>query len=369
MTLDLSIADLLTALLTGGAVVVGLAVGVALVVRGGPHAYARRLLGGFLVAGALSVSNELIGALELHRLSDHFWITPLLYTLALGPLLYAFVRARLDASWRAGWRRWPHVVLPLYQAGHELFSGLTPVAVKAWFWQTPYARAYDALDTWVFALSFGLYLAAAARRLRRPRGDAETGRWLRRLVRGCALILAIAVGVDLVHVASAELGAGVDWLQLGSSAGYSALLYWTAFTGWASVHRAPAPAPRRETYGVTEADLRAHADALRALVAAERPHLDPGLTLGGLARQLGLSDKELSYVLNEGVGTGYTAYVNGLRVGEAARRLGDAAHADETVLQIALASGFASKATFNRAFKQTTGQTPSVYRAAQAAAS
>ena len=364
MTLDLSIADLLTALLTGGAVVVGLAVGGLLLRRGGAHRRADRWLGGFLVAGGLSIAHELVAALELYRLSDHFWITPLLYTFSLGPLLYAAVRSRLDAGWRVERRHWPHAVLPVYQIVHEVLTGFAPLTFKSWFWQTPYANAYSTLDTWVFVASFGLYLAAAARVLAGGAAGTEPRDWLLRLVRGCAVILGVSFLVDAVHLATAELGAGLDWLQFGSTAAYSALFYWAAFTSWLhALHRPSAEAPRQETYGVTDADLRRHAEALRALVADERPYLDPALTLDALARRLGLSDKELSYVLNAGVGKSYTAYINGLRVDEAARRLGDAAHADRTVLDIALASGFASKATFNRAFKQATGRTPSAFRA------
>ena len=95
----------------------------------------------------------------------------------------------------------------------------------------------------------------------------------------------------------------------------------------------------------------------------ERPYLDPDLSLGSLADALGVTDKALSALLNETVGTTYTAYVNGLRVGEARQRLRAPEHAHLSVLAVGLDAGFASKSTFNRVFKAATGQTPSAYRA------
>ena len=357
MRLDLPIPDLLTALVAGGGVVLGLAVGVALLARrGGRHADA--YLGWFLVAASLSVLGTIVGSLGLYRLSPHFYITPLFYTFSLGPLLYAFVRARAEPAWRPGRAALWHAALPAYQAVQTLASGLAPIAVKDWYWQTAYFGVWDAIETWLLPVHIGAYLWAARGVVGRAEGGAERA-WLGRLVRGSLGIVAVVAGTTVAYRARAPFAG--DWLELGAALAYAALLYWTALTGW--VHAlAPAAAPRQETYGMTPADLGRHADALRRHVADARPYLDPGLTLGALADALGLSDKELSYVLNAGLGTGYTDYVNGLRVAEAQRQLRDPARADATVLEIAMASGFASKATFNRAFKRATGATPTAFR-------
>ena len=363
MRLDLPIPDLLTALVAGGSVLLGVGVGAALIVRRGAHRRAGVYLGLFLLLGALSVLSEVISALELYRLSAHFWITPLLYTFALGPLLYGFVRTRLDPAWRPGRRLVLHAALPAYQVVHEVVTGFAPLAFKSWYWQTPYARLFGQVDAWVFALSFGLYAAAAYRHVRRAPESEPARPWLGHLLLGCAAILLVAVAVDAAYLLL-QWGEPFDWLQLTEAVAYSAFLYWAAFTGWTHSLVPALPAPRRETYGIDAEALARHAEDLRRLVAEDRPYLDPGLTLPALADRLGVGDKELSYVLNEGLGTTYTDYVNGLRVEEAQRRLRDPAHAEAGVLEVGLASGFASKATFNRVFKRATGRTPSAFRAA-----
>lgn len=368
MSVDLPIPDLLTALVAGGGVVLSLGVGLVLVLRRGESHRPHRWFGWFLLAGGLTLLSEVIVSLELYRLSSHFWITPLLYTFSLGPLLYAFARTRVEPSWRPGWTHAKHAILPVYQIGHEWVTGFAPLEFKSWFWQTPYAQAYSSLETWIFVVSFGGYLFAISRLLSRDEA-AQDRAWLSRLIWGCVTILAVAIVMDLAYGFEIAWTGPTDWLQLGEALAYSALLYWAVLTGWThTLPRQPAeaqtPVERQETYGIDDATLARHTDALRQFVATERPYLDSQLTLPALAMRLNLGDKELSYVLNAGLGTGYTDYVNGLRVDEAKRRLCDPAHASATVLEVGLAAGFASKATFNRVFKRITGQTPTAFRAA-----
>ena len=346
----------------GGGVVLGVSVGAALVLRRSEQRRANVFLGLFLIAGSVTLLNEVVSALELYRLNAHFYITPFLYTFALGPLIAGFVRSRVQPTWRLGWREAPHVFLPAWQLVHELTTGFAPLSFKAEFWQTPYARFYASVDTWLFIVSFAFYLIVAYRRARVS--GTEERPWLVRLVTGCALILSVAVLMQLSRVFLGDQGERFDWLELGASVSYATLIYWTSLTGWLhTLPRTSARTLRKETYGIDAATLAQHAASLRAMVEREQPHLDSELTQPDLASRIGLTDKELSYVLNEGLGTSYADYINGLRVAEAQRRLLDSDLEGATVLEIAMTSGFASKATFNRVFKKATGVTPTTYRA------
>ncbi|MEM6785171.1 MAG: helix-turn-helix transcriptional regulator [Bacteroidota bacterium] len=389
MTLDLPILDLLAALFGGGAVVLGLIVGGGLLLRRDAQRVARWCLGGFLIAGALTLANELNGTLRLHRLSDHFWILPLVYTYALGPLLYLFVRQRLVPERGLHRPDLAHAVLPAFQVVHQVAIGFAPIAVKGAYWRSSFGQVYSQLDTLIFVASFGGYLLACWRLTQRPAAPLDLVRWLRRLIAGAVVILAVALAMEsslVTPVVVEALPAGVlAWLDLGATLTYAAMLYWVTFTGFvrslaqgglaqgglapratSSVMEPTAPPKpaRRERYGMTPDDLAHHTARLRDHVATTHPYLDPTLSLGTLADALRLSEKELSLVLNEGLGLGYTEYVNGLRVAEAQRGLADPDQAEASVLQIALDAGFASKATFNRAFKQVAGCTPTQYRAA-----
>ncbi|MFH1805448.1 MAG: helix-turn-helix domain-containing protein [Pseudomonadota bacterium] len=88
--------------------------------------------------------------------------------------------------------------------------------------------------------------------------------------------------------------------------------------------------------------------------------LDPLVSLPKLARAVGVSTNQLSYVLNHHVGQNFFDYVNGARIEEARAVL--IAEPDRTILDVALSVGFNSKSTFNLAFRKLTGETPSTLR-------
>ncbi|MGI4759622.1 MAG: helix-turn-helix domain-containing protein [Janthinobacterium lividum] len=97
---------------------------------------------------------------------------------------------------------------------------------------------------------------------------------------------------------------------------------------------------------------------LLALMADERPWLEPELTLAELAHHLRLHPAQLSRLINLGCGQSFSDFVNGYRVAEAQRKLADPRFAHYSLVGVALESGFNSKSTFNRVFKKLTGQVP-----------
>lgn len=100
----------------------------------------------------------------------------------------------------------------------------------------------------------------------------------------------------------------------------------------------------------------------RAMIA-ERLYRESGLTLGALCAALKENSHYVSQVLNEDFGATFYQLVNRYRIEEARQLLLE--DAERTVLEIALAVGFNSKSTFNAAFREITGTTPSAYRVAK----
>jgi putative ABC transport system permease protein len=70
----------------------------------------------------------------------------------------------------------------------------------------------------------------------------------------------------------------------------------------------------------------------------------------------------LSYILNSQLKMNFHDFVNQYRVEEAKNKLNDPRYAHLSLLGIGLESGFNSKTTFNRVFKQATGMTPTEYQ-------
>ena len=105
------------------------------------------------------------------------------------------------------------------------------------------------------------------------------------------------------------------------------------------------------------------ATALARWMGEGRGYAQEGLSLAALAEQLGTPEYRLRRVINQGLGhRNFNAFVNGLRLAEAKRRLADPAERQLPVLTIALDVGFGSIGPFNRAFKADTGMTPTEFR-------
>jgi AraC-like DNA-binding protein len=100
---------------------------------------------------------------------------------------------------------------------------------------------------------------------------------------------------------------------------------------------------------------------LDGYVAAQKPYLDPDLTLARLARKLVLPAKQLSAAINRGKGENVSRYINRLRIEEACRLLTQGASVTVAMLE----AGFNTKSNFNREFLRVTGQSPTQWLAAK----
>ncbi|MEZ5752260.1 MAG: helix-turn-helix domain-containing protein [Paracoccaceae bacterium] len=100
---------------------------------------------------------------------------------------------------------------------------------------------------------------------------------------------------------------------------------------------------------------------LDALLTREALHRDPDLTLGRLARRLGVPAKTLSAAINRQTGENVSRLINARRIRDACASLS----AGRTVTDAMLDAGFNTKSNFNREFRRVTGMTPSTWRPAQ----
>ena len=107
------------------------------------------------------------------------------------------------------------------------------------------------------------------------------------------------------------------------------------------------------------------ADKIRDLMTLDKLYQEPRYSRADLARELNVSENVLSRVVNGAFMKSFRKLLNDHRVEEAKLLLRDS---DMQVTQIAFDVGFNSLASFNRVFKKTTGQAPTEYRAALAAA-
>ncbi|NVE93638.1 helix-turn-helix domain-containing protein [Altererythrobacter lutimaris] len=108
-----------------------------------------------------------------------------------------------------------------------------------------------------------------------------------------------------------------------------------------------------------ERDWVTEGERLQAMVLENGWHLESTLSLQTLARRFGMNQAYVSRALNKGLDLSFSSFVNGLRVEYAKSMI---MREDVNLLDVALSSGFGSKASFNRAFQAHAGLSPSEYR-------
>ena len=109
-------------------------------------------------------------------------------------------------------------------------------------------------------------------------------------------------------------------------------------------------------------------DALMRLMADERIYRHDNVTIGTLATKLGIPEYKLRRLINRVSYRNFNVFLNEHRIAEAKAALADPSQAEVPVITIAMDAGFQSLGPFNRAFKATTGVTPTEYRRLKATA-
>ena len=126
-----------------------------------------------------------------------------------------------------------------------------------------------------------------------------------------------------------------------------------------SVEYKPAKRTAYEGSSLDAESARVLAENLRAIMKDQELYLHQDLTLKTLSDAAGMSTHVTSEVLNNTIGQSFYDFVNEHRIGVAKRQLQGT---DLSILEIAFASGFNNKVSFNKAFRKFVSITPSEFR-------
>ena len=110
------------------------------------------------------------------------------------------------------------------------------------------------------------------------------------------------------------------------------------------------------------AEMKQRGIWLKKAVQTNQYYQDPELSLSSLAEKLGLTPHELSRIINTALRKNFHDFVSEYRIAEVVHKMQDPAYDRITLLGIAYDSGFNSKSTFNRIFKEMTGKSPAEYK-------
>ena len=327
---------------------------------------ANRTLAALLIVLAGIITPWMIGFAGFYDKWRWLSFAPFQVTLAVAPLMWLYVRALVDGVWPA--RGWRHLLPAAVQFGYGAvcFIALPIVLKDRWLdaSSATIGRAFDA-GTIVGLATYGIaglrtlrdYRAALA--AARSDGHRYAGRWLAAAIGATLVLLPIWTGYAIWDAADPLGYTGLMGLYL-AVAGFALFL---GIEGW---RHANLPFPRRADLvpapPVEARDWAALGQQWAARTRAESWHRDPELSLPTLARRLGTNTAYLSRAINAGMGVSFSSFVNGLRSEDVAAAL--EAGTTTPLLDLALEAGFSSKASFNRAFAERYGTSPSAWRRA-----
>lgn len=220
------------------------------------------------------------------------------------------------------------------------------------------------LSRLLVGMGFVMVLHLAWRLIRDRSGDLIDTR------RKARIAVVLLLGGQLLADLVIDTVMGFDWQpQIFSLLQNAAFLL---FTGWlifiaqtGAVRSAPAAVPLPSAIPQLSAEEVRLTKRLHVLIEDERVHLDPTLTFDRFVGMMGGSDRAVRRLINHRLGHDhFRSFLNTHRLMEARRRLADPAHGQDKLIAIALDSGFASLASFNRVFQDAEGQSPGAWRQA-----
>ena len=220
------------------------------------------------------------------------------------------------------------------------------------------------LSRLLVGMGFVMVLHLAWRLIRDRSGDLIDTR------RKARIAVVLLLGGQLLADLVIDTVMGFDWQpQIFSLLQNAALLL---FTGWlifiaqtGAVRSAPAAMPLPTAIPQLSAEEVRLTERLRVLIEEERIYLDPTLTFDRFVGLTGGSDRVVRRLINHRLGHDhFRSFLNTHRLIEARRRLADPAYGQDKLIAIALDSGWASLASFNRVFHGAEGQSPGAWRQA-----
>lgn len=322
---------------------------------------ANRLMAALIVVLALYTGPYIIGYAGYYDAYPWLSFAPYKLTLAIGPLLYLYLVALKSGDVALPRRNYLHFLPALLQFSYYCVMFAQPIGFKNDWNGSVHEGLIDPMETAGLVLSLAVYWRLSHRFLKRQ--ATVPTEWERNFLLAMGLSILIWYGM-----------LAAEWAFSGLSYFHRFPFYmWLAMLvchlgneayrqGAVPLpHAMPSPAQAADLESRPTPDHKALGLRWRGAIVDLQWWRDPALSLAELAQRLGTNTTALSRAFNEGLGMNFNEVLNRIRVDAVLAAL-QRDESGASVLDIALAEGFNSKASFNRLFKQYTGETPSDYR-------
>ena len=311
---------------------------------------------------------------------------PLIMAMPLGPLIYFYAKSVLDPAFRIGPTERLHFYPVVLDWGGSLIAWLFVGGVLLGFFRGQDNRVWgDSIDEYNTYLdiprwlSMAIYVMLTRRFLRQHQSVSNTSttggyqlnlQWLKQFVNVFFVFQVIWVLHLVPYIIPSTRSALLDkfgWYPIYVP--IAVIIYWLGLKGYLHARNSPTDAAVRKVSAtfIPAEIVEKVVYSLTTAMQTDKLYLDPELTVEKIGRHMQLPQKTVSFVLNQHLQKSFNTFVNEYRIEAVKGQLTNPANKHLTLMGVAFECGFNSQATFQRTFKQLTGQSPKEYASRQTA--
>ena len=356
-------------------------------------------MGWFLLVAALMIIPFMVGFAgwyDNQPYRDILFFVPFVHSLAIGPLLYFYVRAISNYTFKVKGKMYLHLLPAFAYLGINVLIGLADVFLfnkynlTNEFEDPDFANWYTILST----ISILIYLFLSIKHFKDYKkytqittsfADLASLKWLQNFLYAYAALTILPIIKEILSnfLFFEKLRYFGPWYYFVA---FALVSYYIAINAYHAIHlplrriqfsphslepfqlQALSSIDIKEDFAAVEIQilpinekLIQLKNKLKNLMEEELLFERSDLTLTDVALKLETNAVILSKVVNQQFNLNFNDYVNQYRVNAVIERIANPKFKNQTLLAIAFDAGFNSKATFNRAFKKFTNKNPKDY--------
>lgn len=360
---------------------------------------ADKFMGSFLLLAALYVIPWMVGFAgwyDNQPYRDILFYTPFILGLFIGPVLFLYVKAITNFNYALTKKDVLHFVPGvLYIIWCIVVVVVDKAVIKEYYLMNGDTDPdFDTWYQWLQKISIIIYLVASIRYYRKYKQyvyletsfvEMASLRWLRNFLIAFAVLTVLPLLLEIASLLPASQAISQYITSWYYFLAFAVVVYYIAINGYSAVniplHRlrfqpqlllqyyhspkllTGASVTEDAAFEVVEEKkedivLATWKQKVKSLVEDEKLYVEPELTLSSLAKKMSTNTSVLSRVINQGFNASFNDFINEYRINAVKEKLQSGEQKIQTLLGIAYDCGFNSKATFNRAFKKTTGLSP-----------
>jgi AraC-like DNA-binding protein len=344
-------------------------------------AKADRWLSLLLLLGALFIAPWMLGfggwyGEQPYR--DFLFYVPFNHALLIGPVVYFYVQAQLNPDFKLYKNQYLHFIPAALWVVFHIVSVVTDKLILKEYYFLASGSDPDFVEWYQFLglTSLVCYLVLTYRYYAHyqrfiyqivSNADAVRFKWIRNFLVAFLVFVVLTFIFTLLPLVGVPLDYRGSWWYFFF---FGFLFYYISIEGFSNVKSNKIAIEELSKEIEDEAitpksqvieDLELWKTKVLKNVVEEQNYINPELSLPDLAKSLRTNPSFLSKVVNQGFGQNFNDFVNEKRVLAVVEKLKAGEQKQLTLLAIAYDCGFNSKATFNRAFKKATGQSPKYF--------